>query len=238
MVCPVCGSDEAIILKNKLIKGKNKEIREFLLKCDECGSVYNERISQDNPKPFRLIISEHEDTHKIFIDLFPDEQLAVGDFLMSELGKVKITSLELEGEKRVKKAIARDVKTIWASSEEIPARFGVSIDLHGKVASFKCETERDFKIAVDDIEIDLESNIVYKNSVPVELTALEYRLLLIFANNKGVLLSRSQILDKIWDIDGNFVEDNTLTVDIKRLREKLGKSINIETVRGIGYRVD
>jgi uncharacterized Zn finger protein len=151
MVCPVCGSDEAIILKNKLIKGKNKEIREFLLKCDECGSVYNERISQDNPKPFRLIISEHEDTHKIFIDLFPDEQLAVGDFLMSELGKVKITSLELEGEKRVKKAIARDVKTIWASSEEIPARFGVSIDLHGKVASFKCETERDFKIAVDDI---------------------------------------------------------------------------------------
>ena len=134
MVCPVCGSDEAIILKNKLIKGKNKEIREFLLKCDECGSVYNERISQDNPKPFRLIISEHEDTHKIFIDLFPDEQLAVGDFLMSELGKVKITSLELEGE-----------------NEEIPARFGVSIDLHGKVASFKCETERDFKIAVDDI---------------------------------------------------------------------------------------
>ena len=110
MVCPVCGSDEAIILKNKLIKGKNKEIREFLLKCDDCGSVYNERISQDNPKPFRLIISEHEDTHKIFIDLFPDEQLAVGDFLMSELGKVKITSLELEGEKRVKKAIARDVK--------------------------------------------------------------------------------------------------------------------------------
>ena len=47
--------------------------------------------------------------------------------------------------------MASDVKTIWASSEEIPARFGVSIDLHGKVASFKCETERDYKIAVDDI---------------------------------------------------------------------------------------
>ena len=160
MVCPVCGSDEAIILKNKLIKGKNKEIREFLLKCDECGSVYNERISQDNPKPFRLIISEHEDTHKIFIDLFPDEPLAVGDFLMSELGKVKITSLELEGEKRVKKAIARDVKTIWASSEEIPARFGVSIDLHGKVASFKCETERDFKIAVDDFQTHIHADFI------------------------------------------------------------------------------
>ena len=93
MVCPVCGSDEAVILKNKIIKAKSKEIREFLLKCDECGSVYKERIAQDNPKPFRLIISEHEDTHKILIDLFPDEELAVGDFLMSELGKVKITSL-------------------------------------------------------------------------------------------------------------------------------------------------
>ena len=72
----------------------------------------------------------------------------------------------------------------------------------------------------------------------IELTALEYRLLLIFATNKGVLLSRSQILDKIWDIDGNFVEDNTLTVYVKRLREKLGDAITIETVRGIGYRVD
>ena len=72
----------------------------------------------------------------------------------------------------------------------------------------------------------------------IELTALEYRLLLIFANNRGVLLSRSQILDKIWDIDGNFVEDNTLTVYVKRLREKLGDAVNIETVRGIGYRVD
>ena len=72
----------------------------------------------------------------------------------------------------------------------------------------------------------------------VDLTALEYRLLLIFANNQRVLLSRQQILDKIWDIDGNFVEDNTLTVYVKRLREKLGAALQIETVRGMGYRVD
>ena len=59
MVCPVCGSDEAVILKEKVINAKSKEIREFLLKCDECGSVYKERIDQENPKPYRLIISEH-----------------------------------------------------------------------------------------------------------------------------------------------------------------------------------
>ena len=79
---------------------------------------------------------------------------------------------------------------------------------------------------------------VYVNDKIIELTALEYRLLLIFACNKGILLTRQQILDKIWDADGNFVEDNTLTVYVKRLREKLGEAIHIETVRGMGYRVD
>ena len=56
--------------------------------------------------------------------------------------------------------------------------------------------------------------------------------------NKSKLLSRNQILEKIWDAEGNFVEDNTLTVYVKRLREKLGNAVNIETVRGMGYRVD
>ncbi|MDD6137561.1 MAG: response regulator transcription factor [Lachnospiraceae bacterium] len=93
-------------------------------------------------------------------------------------------------------------------------------------------------IKIGNTEIHTDSGKVFVDGNPIELTALEYRLLLIFANNKGVLLSRSQILDKIWDIDGNFVEDNTLTVYVKRLREKLGEAINIETVRGIGYRVD
>jgi DNA-binding response OmpR family regulator len=71
---------------------------------------------------------------------------------------------------------------------------------------------------------------------PIDLTALEYRLLLTFANNKGQILSRPQILEHIWDAAGSFVEDNTLTVYIKRLREKLGDAVNIETVRGLGYR--
>lgn len=93
-------------------------------------------------------------------------------------------------------------------------------------------------ITVGNTQIDIDAGKVYADGKLVELTALEYRVLMIFATNKGVLLSRSQILDKIWDIDGNFVEDNTLTVYIKRIRKKLGDSINIETIRGIGYRVD
>ena len=63
-------------------------------------------------------------------------------------------------------------------------------------------------------------------------------MLLMFASNKGILWTRQQILDKILDADGNCVEDKTLTVYVKRLREKLGEAIHIETVRGMGYRVD
>ncbi len=91
---------------------------------------------------------------------------------------------------------------------------------------------------IGGVRIDTSAGKVYTGEKQVELTALEYRLLLIFAGNKGMLLTRNQILEKIWDSAGNFVEDNTLTVYVKRLREKLGDSINIETVRGIGYRVD
>ena len=98
--------------------------------------------------------------------------------------------------------------------------------------------ENDTVICVGQVIIHTDEAKVYVNDKIIELTALEYRLLLIFASNKGSLLSRQQILDKIWDADGNFVEDNTLTVYVKRLREKLGEAVNIETVRGMGYRVD
>ena len=93
-------------------------------------------------------------------------------------------------------------------------------------------------IELGNVNINITSGKVFIGEKLLELTALEYRLLLIFAKNKSKLLTRSQILEQIWDIDGNFVEDNTLTVYIKRLREKLGDAVNIETVRGIGYRVD
>lgn len=93
-------------------------------------------------------------------------------------------------------------------------------------------------IMVGKAVIYIDAGKVYVNERQVELTALEYRLLLIFAMNQSKLLTRTQILEKIWDMDGNFVEDNTLTVYVKRLREKLGDAIHIETVRGMGYRVD
>jgi DNA-binding response OmpR family regulator len=93
-------------------------------------------------------------------------------------------------------------------------------------------------LTLGGVTIDTSAGKAYIGETLLDLTALEYRLLLTFASNKGQMLSRSQILENIWDSAGNFVEDNTLTVYIKRLREKLGDSANIETVRGLGYRAD
>ena len=89
--------------------------------------------------------------------------------------------------------------------------------------------------------MDTVKGIVYRNGEELALSALEYRLLLIFFNNKGVVLSRSRLLSEIWDVAGEFVNDNTLTVYIKRLREKIEEDPShpelIKTVRGMGYRL-
>ncbi|MCW3491596.1 response regulator transcription factor [Dethiobacter alkaliphilus] len=82
---------------------------------------------------------------------------------------------------------------------------------------------------------------VYKDGEAVLLTALEYRLLLTLVNSKGLTLTRNQILEGLWDVAGDFVNDNTLTVYIKRLREKIEDDPQqpqiIKTVRGLGYKV-
>lgn len=92
------------------------------------------------------------------------------------------------------------------------------------------------------IAVDTEKGIVSRNGEPISLSALEYRLLLVFIDNRGRLLTRNKLLEDIWDIAGDFVNDNTLTVYIKRLREKIEEDPQdpriIKTVRGIGYRMD
>ncbi|AYA74471.1 DNA-binding response regulator [Bacillus sp. Y1] len=94
---------------------------------------------------------------------------------------------------------------------------------------------------IESIRINTLEGKVYKNGMEVQVTALEYRLLLIFANHCGQVLSRSQLLEQIWDVAGDFVNDNTLTVYIKRLREKLEDDPQhpsiIKTIRGLGYKM-
>lgn len=82
---------------------------------------------------------------------------------------------------------------------------------------------------------DEETNVV----LGLDIGALEYKILLMLFTNQNKLITRDQLLDKIWDFAGNFVNDNTLTVYIKRIRKKIGDKDGkiIQTVRGIGYRI-
>ena len=97
-------------------------------------------------------------------------------------------------------------------------------------------------VKLGDVTVDTEKGIATKNNKDLFLSALEYRLLLVFINNRGTVLTRERLLDAIWDVAGDFVNDNTLTVYIKRLREKIENDPAapeiIKTVRGIGYKVE
>ncbi len=97
-------------------------------------------------------------------------------------------------------------------------------------------------IHLGDVEVDTVKGVAAKNGKDLYLSALEYRLLLVFLNNRGAVLTRTQLLEAIWDAAGEFVNDNTLTVYIKRLREKIEDDPQnpaiIKTVRGLGYKVD
>jgi len=92
-----------------------------------------------------------------------------------------------------------------------------------------------------NVEINIAEGKVKKSGADVFLTALEYRLFLTLINNEGHIISRNQLLESIWDVSGEFVNDNTLTVYIKRLREKIEDDPQnptiIKTERGLGYRI-
>lgn len=96
-------------------------------------------------------------------------------------------------------------------------------------------------VEIRHLSVDTVKGVVKKRGEDVFLSALEYRLLLVFLSHKGMILSRSKLLEEIWDAAGDFVSDNTLTVYIKRLREKIEEDPQnpeiIKTVRGLGYKV-
>ena len=93
-------------------------------------------------------------------------------------------------------------------------------------------------ITVDNVTIDADAGRVFVTNKEIILTSLEYRILLLLFQNLNRIVTREILIDRIWDISGKFVEDNTLTVYIKRIREKLGNENIIKTIKGIGYRVD
>ncbi|CDE73578.1 phosphate regulon transcriptional regulatory protein [Clostridium sp. CAG:451] len=92
-------------------------------------------------------------------------------------------------------------------------------------------------IKIKDVSYDMDKLVLMKNNTPIELTALELKLVNLLFVNINKVVSRNVILDKIWDWTGNYVDDHTVTVYFKRIREKIGNNI-ITTIKGMGYRID
>ena len=112
--------------------------------------------------------------------------------------------------------------------------------LRHNIKTAKKEIEE--KIKIKNVEINLSCGKVLKEGKEIELTALEYKILVMLFENRGKMITREQILSYIWDNEENFVNDNTLTVYIKRIREKIEDNPNkpeiIRTVRGVGYKIE
>ena len=92
-------------------------------------------------------------------------------------------------------------------------------------------------VKIKDITCDLDKMCIYKNSEALNFSSLELKILMLLFTNLNKVITREYIIEKIWDWTGNDVYDNTVTVYMKRIREKLGTSI-ITTVKGVGYRID
>lgn len=133
---------------------------------------------------------------------------------------------------RIRELIARVKAVIRRSRGGAPAA--------GSKEAAELKEDNDV-IMVGKNTLDIKTGKVMRGDEEIFLSAVEYRLLLTFTGNRGQLLTRQQILHSMWDSAGDFVNDNTLTVYVKRLRKKLeqeGDEPVIQTVRGMGYRMD
>lgn len=125
---------------------------------------------------------------------------------------------------------------------ELLARIKAVLRRHGTVTEgFRGDgiiEIRNIRIHTREARVGILDEATGKETI-IDLTALEYRLLLAFCSNRGIVMSRSQLLEEMWDVSGDFVNDNTLTVYIKRLRDKIETDPAdpriIKTVRGLGY---
>lgn len=112
-----------------------------------------------------------------------------------------------------------------------------SKELLARIKRILLKKEKNKIIEIDNIKFDLEKMKVTKNNQEVKLTSLELKILYLFFTNLNRVITRESIIENIWNWTGNDVNDNTVTVYLKRIREKLDDNIII-TVKGIGYRVD
>ena len=141
--------------------------------------------------------------------------------------------------------------TVRGDSCDIVSGFGNGADdyvvkpfdlavLHSRILALlrRSQSTKAAKLFCDDLILDKEKAAVYYQQKEVTVSQSEYKILLLLMENKGKTVTRRQLLEQVWDSSGNYVNDNTLTVAMKRLREKLQHPFCLKTVRSFGYRME
>lgn len=168
-------------------------------------------------------IREKSDVPIIFLTAFDDEVHTVLAF-------------EQEADDYISKPFR--IRELLARMKAVLRRRGGSTASAAEAKTKSSDAQQPIEIGRNTL--DIRSGRILRDGEEIFLSAAEYRLLLTFVRNRGQLLTRQQILNDIWDSAGNFVNDNTLSVYVKRLRKKLeqeGDAPVIQTVRGMGYRM-
>ena len=129
------------------------------------------------------------------------------------------------------------VKGLNIGAEDYITKPFSSKELLARVNKILMRFQKKNIIKIDNITFDIDKMILYKDGRKVDLTSLELKLINLLFTNIDKVVTRSLILDKIWEWTGNDVDDHTITVYFKRIREKIGDNV-ITTIKGIGYRVD
>lgn len=129
------------------------------------------------------------------------------------------------------------VNGLEAGAEDYITKPFSTKELLARINKILLRSKKQSIIKIDDTTFDMDKMILYKNEDKINLTALELKLVNLLFTNINKVVSRNTILDKIWEWTGNDVDDHTITVYFKRIREKIGTNI-ITTIKGIGYRID
>ena len=129
------------------------------------------------------------------------------------------------------------VKGLNLGAEDYMTKPFSTKELFARVNKVILRNKKNSIINIKDIKFDIDKMIVYKDNKNIELTSLELKILYLLFSNLDKVVKRDDIIEKIWEWTGNDVNDNTVTVYLKRIRQKLNSDI-ITTVKGIGYRVD